>query len=92
MIDLVRHEVIKDGERVTLTPTEFDILAMIAQNADRLVTWNQLASTVWGPDAIVDTRTVRVHVSNLRRKIEPHPTVPRYVLTEPGVGLRFNTR
>ncbi len=92
VIDLVRHEVIKDGERVTLTPTEFDILAMIAQNADRLVTWNQLASTVWGPDAIVDTRTVRVHVSNLRRKIEPHPTVPRYVLTEPGVGLRFNTR
>lgn len=91
-IDLARHEVIIGDERVTLTPTEFDILGTIAQNADRLVTWNQLAVAVWGSDAIVDTRTIRVHVSNLRRKIEPHPTVPRYILTEPGVGLRFNTR
>lgn len=92
VIDLARHEVTVGGARVMLTPIEFDILSVLAQNADRLVTWNQVAAAVWGDESIVDTRTIRVHVSNLRRKIEPHATVPQYVLTEPGVGLRFNTR
>jgi two-component system KDP operon response regulator KdpE len=92
VIDLARHEVLAGGARVMLTPIEFDILALLVQNADRLVTWNQVAAAVWGGESMVDTRTIRVHVSNLRRKIEPHSTVPRYVLTEPGVGLRFNTQ
>ena len=91
-IDLAKHEVLVDGEKAPLTPIEFEILALLVQNADRLVTWNQLAAAVWGADDMVDTRTIRVHVSNLRRKVEPHPTVPQYIMTEPGVGLRFITR
>jgi len=57
-----------------------------------LVTWAQISEAVWGSDDLVDVRTIRVHVSNLRKKIETDPAVPRYVLTEPGVGLRLNTR
>lgn len=92
VIDLARHEVLVDEAKVTLTPIEFEILALLVQNADRLVTWKQLASAVWGADDMVDTRTIRVHVSNLRHKVEPHPTVPQYIMTEPGVGLRLITR
>lgn len=91
-IDLAKHEVLVNESRVTLTPIEFEILGVLAQNADRLVTWKQLATAVWGADNMVDTRTIRVHVSNLRHKVEPHPTVPQYIMTEPGVGLRLITR
>lgn len=91
-VDLAHHQVLVRGESVSLTPIEFRILTVLVQNADRLVTWRQVASAVWGDESMVDTATIRVHVSNLRGKIEPHPTVPSYVLTEPGVGLRFNTR
>ena len=92
VIDLARHEVLVDDAKVTLTPIEFEILGLLVLNADRLVTWKQLAAAVWGADDMVDTRTIRVHVSNLRHKIEPHPTVPQYIMTEPGVGLRLITR
>lgn len=91
-IDMAKHEVLVGGSKVTLTPIEFEILGVLAQNADRLVTWKQLATAVWGADNMVDTRTIRVHVSNLRHKVEPHPTVPQYIMTEPGVGLRLITR
>jgi two-component system KDP operon response regulator KdpE len=91
-IDIAGHSVSRSGELVTLTPTEFSLLAFLARHADRLVTWSQISQEVWGVDALVDVRTIRVHVSNLRKKIEPNPTVPRFVMTEPGVGLRFNTR
>ncbi len=92
VIDAAAHQVTRAGEPASLTPIEFDILILLARSPDRLVTWSQVSETVWGHDAMVDIRTIRVHVSNLRRKIEPHPSVPRYVLTEPGVGLRLNTR
>jgi two-component system KDP operon response regulator KdpE len=92
IVDLAKHEVVADGQKASLTPIEFEILTLLVQNADRLVTWRQVATAVWGAEEMVDTRTIRVHVSNLRRKIEPHPTVPQYVLTEPGVGLRLSTR
>ncbi|MHB1135277.1 MAG: response regulator [Coriobacteriia bacterium] len=91
-IDIAGHRVLRDGIEVTLTPIEFGILSLLAQNADRLVTWTQISDAVWGPDWFADVRTIRVHVSNLRKKIEIHPTVPRHVLTEPGVGLRLTTR
>lgn len=91
-IDIAAHRVLKDGAEVTLTPIEFGILSILAQNADRLVTWSQVSDAVWGPDWFADVRTIRVHVSNLRKKIETHPTVPRHLLTEPGVGLRLTTR
>jgi two-component system KDP operon response regulator KdpE len=91
-IDIAGHRVLRSGAEVTLTPIEFGILALLAQNADRLVTWSQISDAVWGPEWLADVRTIRVHVSNLRKKIEQHPAVPRYVLTEPGVGLRLATR
>lgn len=91
-IDVAAHRVIRGGEEVTLTPIEFSILAVLAQNADRLVTWSQISDAVWGPEWLADVRTIRVHVSNLRKKVEEHPAVPRYILTEPGVGLRLATR
>jgi two-component system KDP operon response regulator KdpE len=91
-IDLAAHCVTRDGAEVTLTPIEYSILAVLVQNADRLVTWSQITDAVWGPECLVDVRTIRVHVSNLRKKIEQHPAVPRRVLTEPGMGLRFNAR
>jgi len=92
VVDLAAHGVTRGGQPVSLTPIEFDILSLLAQNADRLVTWNQIRDGVWGHDAIVDANTLRVHVSNLRKKLEPYPAVPRHILTEPGVGLRLNTR
>lgn len=91
-IDIAGHRVLRDGTEITLTPIEFGILSLLAQNADRLVTWSQISDAVWGADWLADVRTIRVHVSNLRKKIEIHPTVPRHVLTEPGVGLRLTTR
>ncbi len=91
-IDLAAHRVLRGDVEVTLTPIEFGILAALAQNADRLVTWSQISDAVWGPEWLADVRTIRVHVSNLRKKIEEHPAVPRHLLTEPGVGLRLSTR
>ena len=92
VIDLPHRRVSRAGADVVLTPTEYGILAYLAQNPDRVVTWDQLIEHVWGADYIGDTASLRVHVSHLRRKIEPHPSVPRYILTEPRVGFRFSTR
>jgi len=89
MIDLAKRTVTVDGTPVHLTRTEFDILALLARNADRVVTSRMLLEQVWGPDYETDTQALRVHVSHLRQKIEPAGGVPRYILTEPGVGFRF---
>jgi len=89
VIDLAKRTVTVAGERAHLTRTEFDILALLARNADRVVTSRMLLEQVWGPDYVSDTQTLRVHVSHLRHKIEPSDGVPRYILTEPGVGFRF---
>jgi len=88
-IDIAQRRVTRAGEELDLTRTEFDILAYLAQNADRVVTSKMILEHVWGPEYGEDTQTLRVHISHLRRKIEPHPSVPRYILTEPGVGFRF---
>lgn len=65
-------------------------LVYLAKNADYVVTSKQILENVWGEEYIEDTQTLRVHISNLRKKIEPHPSVPRYILTETGVGFRFS--
>jgi two-component system KDP operon response regulator KdpE len=88
-IDVGKRTVTVHGQQVRLTRLEFDILAMLARNAGRVVTSRMLLETVWGPEYVGDTQTLRVHVSHLRRKIETEGDVPRYVLTEPGVGFRF---
>ena len=91
-IDLARRTVILAGEPVSLTPTEFDILALLARNAGCVVTQRSILETVWGSEWAEDRQTLRAHVSNLRRKIEPQLGGPRYVMTEPGVGFRFPGR
>jgi two-component system KDP operon response regulator KdpE len=91
-VDLAKRKVLIDDKPVRLTRTEFEILATLAENADRVVTSKQLLEEVWGPDQAQDTQALRVHLSHLRRKIEEHPSTPRYVVTEPGVGYRFVTR
>jgi len=91
VIDIVRHQVTRAGEHVPLTPTEFAILAYLALNANCVVTTDMLLEKVWGADASEDTQSLRSHISHLRRKIEPIPSVPQHILTEPGVGFRFVT-
>jgi two-component system, OmpR family, KDP operon response regulator KdpE len=90
-IDIARRRVRRAGEDIALTPTEFDILAFLARNAGLVVTQRMILEQVWGPEWAEDAQTLRVHVSNLRKKIEPHPGGPRYIITEPGVGFRFAT-
>ena len=77
-----------DGEEVHLTPIEFDLLRTLVRNRGRLMTHRALLTEVWGPEYADDTATLRTHIANLRRKIEP-AAAPRYIRTDPGVGYRF---
>jgi len=88
-INIAQRRVRRGEQEIELTRTEFDILAYLAQNADTVVTSPMILEHIWGEEYREDTQTLRVHVSHLRRKIEPHPSVPRYLLTEPGVGYRL---
>jgi two-component system, OmpR family, KDP operon response regulator KdpE len=88
-IDIARRRVTSGGLDVTLTPTEFDILAFLARNVGLVVTQRMILEQVWGPEWVEDAQTLRVHVSHLRKKIETTPGGPRYIITEPGVGFRL---
>lgn len=88
-IDIARRKVKRDKKDIDLTPIEFDILAYLAQNADCVITSKMILEKIWGPEYKEDTQTLRVHVSNLRKKIEINPAIPSYILTEPGVGFRL---
>jgi two-component system KDP operon response regulator KdpE len=89
VVDVARRSVTVAGSPVSLTPTEFDILALLARNADCVVTQKTILEEIWGPQWAEDRQTLRAHVSNLRRKLEQRPGGRRYVLTEPGVGFRL---
>jgi two-component system, OmpR family, KDP operon response regulator KdpE len=90
-IDYTAHRVHRaDGEEIHLTPIEFAILAHLAQRPGRLVTHTDLLRAVWGPEYANETNYLRVHITHLRKKIEPDPSFPAYVTTEPGVGYRLN--
>ena len=88
-IDLQAQRVTRDGADVHLTPTEWAIVAYMARHAGRLITQRQLLQRVWGPQYETETNYLRVHLAAIRRKLEPNPSQPRYFLTEPGVGYRF---
>ncbi len=88
-IDLAAHAVRRDGEPVHLTPIEFELLRVLAQNRGRLMTHTALLAEVWGPGYVDDMQALRTHIARLRGKIEPRGERPRYVLTDPGVGYRF---
>jgi two-component system, OmpR family, KDP operon response regulator KdpE len=88
-IDIANRDVRLDGERLKLTPHEFDLLRVLAQNQGKLLTHRMLLREVWGPSYQVEAHYLHVYVSHLRRKIEPDPQSPRYLLTEPGAGYRL---
>ena len=92
VIDLGKREVMLKGERVALTPTEYDLLRVLAQNLGKVLTHTQLLRQVWGAAYEEESHLLRVNVSNLRRKIEPNADQPRYILTEPGVGYRMQDK
>ncbi len=88
-LDLAAHRVKVNGDEVHLTPTEYELLRVLMQNRGRLLTHRALLGQVWGPAYEDDSQVLRVHVANLRRKIEPDPSSPRHVRTDPGIGYRF---
>ena len=88
-IDLAAHVVTVHGEEVHLTPTEFELLRVLATNAGKVMTHQMLLTRVWGPASEDSTNYLRVYINQLRRKIEPEPARPRYLLTDPGIGYRF---
>lgn len=88
-VDFGRRLVTLNGKEVALTPTEYDILRVLVQHAGRVLTHGYLLRQVWGTSHEGEAHLLRVNVSNLRRKIEPDPTRPHYIRTEPGVGYRL---
>jgi two-component system KDP operon response regulator KdpE len=88
-IDLAAKRVIRDGEEVKLTPTEWQLLEVLARNRGKLVSQQQLLQEVWGPEYHDETGNLREYVARLRRKLEPEPSRPRYLSTEAGLGYRF---
>jgi two-component system KDP operon response regulator KdpE len=88
-VDLARRVVERHGAPVHLTPIEYRLLTHLASQPDRVVTHQQLLKAVWGPGHAQDTHYVRVHMANLRKKVEDEPSMPRHMLTEAGVGYRF---
>ena len=89
VIDRERFRVSIDGREVRLTPKEFELLAYLAQRPGRVVTHRAILRAIWGPQAVDQPEHLRVLVGSLRKKIEPNPSTPRYILTEPWVGYRF---
>ncbi len=88
-MDLVRHEVMIDGDNTFFTPKEYDLLRYFMVNRGKMITHRQLLREVWGPAHSDDMQYLRVYVSQLREKIEPNAKDPEYVVTEPGIGYRM---
>jgi two-component system, OmpR family, KDP operon response regulator KdpE len=89
VVDLEKRAVTMDERPVALTPIEYDLLRVLAQNEGKLLTHPALLREVWGPAFQEESNYLHVHVSHLRRKIEPDPARPRYLLNQPGVGYRL---
>jgi two-component system, OmpR family, KDP operon response regulator KdpE len=90
-VDLAAKTVVRNGEPVRLTPTEWQILEVLIRNSGKLITQRQLLREVWGPAYETESNYLRVYLAQLRRKLEPEPATPRYLLTEPGMGYRFQS-
>ncbi len=88
-IDLAAKKVQRDGDEVRLTPTEWSVVEVLVRNRGRLVAQTQLLQEVWGPQYHDETNYLRVFMAQVRRKLEPEPAQPRYFITEPGMGYRF---
>jgi two-component system KDP operon response regulator KdpE len=90
-IDLQRKVVRRDGEDVKLTPTEWHLVEVLVRNAGRLVSQRQLLQEVWGPQYGTESAYLRVHMAQVRKKLEPDPARPRHFVTERGMGYRFTS-
>jgi two-component system, OmpR family, response regulator RegX3 len=88
-MDVARHEVSVDGERIKLALKEFELLEMLLRNAGRVMTRGQLIDRIWGSDYVGDTKTLDVHIKRLRTKIETDPANPQYLITVRGLGYKF---
>ncbi len=89
VVDLNQRVVTMNGQPVLLTPTEYDLLRTFVKHAGKVLTHDQLLRAVWGTAYENETHMLQVNISNLRRKIEPDPVRPGYLITEPGVGYRL---
>ncbi len=90
-VNFDRRDVRVGGQSVKLTPTEYDLLKYLIENADRVLTHRTLLTALWGPAYVNEAQYLRVFVGQLRKKIERTPAQPEYILTDPGVGYRFCT-
>lgn len=90
-IDFVHRQVFANGQEVHLTPTEYDLLNCLVAYRNKVLTHRQLRAKVWGPEYADDPHLLRVHIANLRNKIEADPTRPRFITTETRIGYRFRT-
>jgi two-component system KDP operon response regulator KdpE len=88
-IDVDRHRATRADQELRLTPKEFDLLVFFAQHPGRVLTHRTILKAIWGPNAVDQPEHLRVLVASLRRKLEPDPAQPRYIVTEPWVGYRF---
>jgi two-component system KDP operon response regulator KdpE len=88
-VDLAAKQVVRDGKEVRLTPTEWQLVELLVRNPGRLISQRQLLSEVWGPKYREETNYLRVFMAQIRRKLEPDPAHPRYFITEPGMGYRY---
>jgi DNA-binding response OmpR family regulator len=88
-IDMYSREVFRDNEKIHLTAKEFDLLAFLVQNPNRVFPPEQLLDKIWGIDTLSEKRTVVVHISSLRKNIEENALQPRYIITVRGVGYKF---
>jgi two-component system KDP operon response regulator KdpE len=90
-IDYDRHRVLRDDVEIRLTPKEFELLSLLARNHDRVLTHRAILKAIWGANAVEQPEHLWTLVAQLRKKIEPDPTNPKYLLSEPWVGYRFVT-
>jgi two-component system KDP operon response regulator KdpE len=88
-VDLAAKRVVRSGAEVRLTPTEWHLVELLVRNAGKLVSQRQMLQEVWGPQYGEETNYLRVHMAHVRRKLEPVASQPRYFVTEPGMGYRF---
>ncbi len=90
-MDLMRHTVTVDGKKVDFTPKEYELLRHFLTNRGKMLMHKQILKDIWGPAHADDMQYLRVYVSQLREKIEPTPSAPLYIITEPGIGYRMET-
>jgi len=88
-IDFDKHQVLVAGENAHLTQIEFRIVALLGQNAGKVLTYDHMLREIWGPEMTGDNQILRVNMANIRRKIEDNPADPKYILTEIGIGYRL---